>query len=190
MSMALIEAPEEEPVSLADMKAHLRVEHAAEDALIEGLILAARQYCEGFTRRSFIEQSWRLSLDRLPEGGEIGLPRPPLVSVDAVRIYDAGGEAETVSPQLYFADTVSQPGRLIFTEFIAPPGRAACGVEIDFTAGYGPAPEDVPEAVRQAVRLVAAHWYERRELMDSPAAGRTLPFAVAGLLAPFRLVSL
>ncbi len=43
-----------EPVSLAEAKAHLRVEHDDEDKLIQGLISTAREYCEGFQNVTLI----------------------------------------------------------------------------------------------------------------------------------------
>lgn len=68
-------------------------------------------------------------------------------------------------------------------------GRSAAGIEIDITAGYGDAASDVPEALRQAVRLLVAHWYENRGLATTGAI-TVLPATVAALLAPYRMLSL
>ena len=60
--------------------------------------------------------------------------------------------------------------------------------EIEFTAGYGDGAGGVPEALRQAVTLLAAHYHEQRH-----AAGgrlREIPHGVAGLISPFRQVRL
>ncbi len=40
-----------EPVSLAEAKLHLRVEHSDEDGYITALISSAREYAESFTNR-------------------------------------------------------------------------------------------------------------------------------------------
>lgn len=69
MASALITPPAEEPVTLAEAKAHLRVDIADDDMLISGLIVAARQYAETITRRALVTQSWRLALDRFPSPG-------------------------------------------------------------------------------------------------------------------------
>ena len=45
-----------EPVSLAEAKAQLRVEFDADDALIAGLITAAREHCEGFMNVSLVAE--------------------------------------------------------------------------------------------------------------------------------------
>jgi uncharacterized phiE125 gp8 family phage protein len=42
--------------------------------------------------------------------------------------------------------------------------------------------------LRQAIRLLAAHWYENRSLVADAAAA--LPETVAALIAPYRMLSL
>ena len=66
-----------------------------------------------------------------------------------------------------------------------PPGRARGAIEIDLTAGYGPAATDVPALLRQAVLRLAARWFELR----GDVAGRdaaALPTEIMALVAPFR----
>ncbi len=60
MSAILLTAPAVEPVSLAEAKAFLRVEHNDDDGVIEALALASRIHVESRTRRALISQSWRL----------------------------------------------------------------------------------------------------------------------------------
>ena len=58
--------PASEPITLAEAKSHLRVTSNAEDALINSLIVAARDLCEHETGgRVLMTQTWELSLDRL-----------------------------------------------------------------------------------------------------------------------------
>ena len=64
--LTLVTAPASEPVSLAEAKAHLRIEAADDDSLIGALITAARQSAEAHMRRALMSQTWRLSLDRFP----------------------------------------------------------------------------------------------------------------------------
>lgn len=66
MPSKLITAPTEEPVSLADAKAHLRVDISDDDALIGAMISAARQEAEAACRRALVTQQWKLMLDRFP----------------------------------------------------------------------------------------------------------------------------
>ncbi len=66
MTAALITAPALEPVSLADAKAHLRLDSDDDDQLITAAIVAARVHVEALTRRLLIEQGWRVYLDQWP----------------------------------------------------------------------------------------------------------------------------
>ena len=81
-----ISGPAVEPITLAEMKAYLRVDDDdfAQDDLIAGLIRAARLMVEAASRRILIEQSWRVVLDRWPAGGTILLPIAPLIAVDGI----------------------------------------------------------------------------------------------------------
>lgn len=69
MPSILVAGPAVEPVSRADAKAHLRVDIADDDSLIDALIGAARQAAEHRTRRSLVLQQWRLVLDQFPAPG-------------------------------------------------------------------------------------------------------------------------
>lgn len=75
--------------------------------------------------------------------------------------YDADGEAHVVSPSDYQADTISRPARIVFANRFDDL-RALNGLEIDFTCGFGEAGPDVPDILRRAIMLLAAHWYEFR----------------------------
>ena len=50
-------------MTLAEVKAHLRVGHASEDTLLAGLVRAAREEVERATGIALIDQTWRLALD-------------------------------------------------------------------------------------------------------------------------------
>ena len=51
-------------------------------------------------------------------------------------------------------------------------------------------PTDVPEPLRQAIRLLVAHWYENRGLVATGTTIAVLPATVAALIAPYRMLSL
>ena len=57
-------APAAEPLSLADAKVFLRVEHDADDAIITSLIASARNHVEALTCCGLITQTWRIALQR------------------------------------------------------------------------------------------------------------------------------
>jgi uncharacterized phiE125 gp8 family phage protein len=79
---------------------------------------------------------------------------------------------------------------LAFTRGAPPmPERALAGIEIDITCGYGD-PDDVPEPLRQATRLLVAHWYENRGIVAVGSEVALLPASATALIAPYRVLDL
>jgi uncharacterized phiE125 gp8 family phage protein len=189
MAAILLGAPASEPLALAEAKLYLRVETDDDDDLIGALIVAARSHIETRTRRALITQTWRFVLDCWPPDGRLPLRLAPLQSVAAARVYDAAGAMHAIDPGTFVVDAAAST--IAFVPWAAPaPGRAAAGIEIDVVAGYGNAGSDVPETLRQAMRLLIAHWYENRGIAATGQALTTLPATVETLVAPYRVVSL
>ncbi|MBF9232059.1 head-tail connector protein [Microvirga alba] len=177
-----LEGPAVEPVSLADMKAYLRVDDDAEDDLITGLIKAARLIVEAVSRRILIAQNWRVMLDRWPQDQTVLLPLSPLLSVESVKVFDASGVSTEVTIDSIESDLSSDPPRLIVRS--APnPGRARNGIAIDVRVGYGDSPDSVPATLRLAIKIVVAHWFENR---GDVAGDQVLPAEALALIAPFQ----
>lgn len=190
MALALTSAPAVEPVSLAEVKAHLRVDGDTEDDLIGALITAARSWVERQYGLSLISQGWLFYLDRVPEGGAVALPLGPLQSVESVTLHAEDGGAAALDADDYAYDAISKPARLIFKSVSGVASlRRLNGIEIAYRCGFGDEAEDVPGPIRQALLLSIAHWFERRE----PGVGAEppeVPAMVAGLMAPYRQVRL
>jgi uncharacterized phiE125 gp8 family phage protein len=187
MSSILLTAPAAEPLSLDEARAFLRVEHHDDDETIAALVAGARLHVEAQTRRALITQSWRLVLDAWPDDGRIAVRPAPLRALTAARVYDADGNSAPVDTQGFILDFGASA--LAFMAWALPqPGRSAAGIELDVNVGYGDSARDVPEPLRQAVRLLVAHWYENRGLVGREV--NVLPSTVAALLAPYRMLSL
>ncbi len=140
MSAILLESPSSEPLSLAEAKNFLRVEHDADDALIGALIAAARGQVEAATRRVLITQVWRLALDRWPASARIVVPVNPLRALLAARVLAADGTPTALDADAFTLNTVAVPGVIVFERAnVAEPGRALAGIELDVSAGYGEA---------------------------------------------------
>lgn len=187
MAAMLLEGPAVEPVSLADAKHYLRVEHDDDDALISELITAARGQVEQAARRVLITQSWRIVRDQWPASGWIVSPVNPLRSIDAARVYPFEGAAAELDVDPFLLNAAAAPAVIAFERAaMKQPGRSVGGIEIDVTAGYGDAPEDVPAPLRQAVRFLIARSYEYRDRVEKDE----LPDAVAALVAAYRVAKL
>jgi uncharacterized phiE125 gp8 family phage protein len=186
-------APAVEPVTQNEAKNHLRVDTSADDNLIDGLIAAARQWVEHYTRRALITQTWEASLDRFPvsESEPIVLPKTPLLSVGSISYLDLQGSTQTWAASNYQVDSVSEPARILPVEAADYPSEqddTLNTVTITFDAGYGDAETDVPSAIRQAMLLLIGEMYERRE-QGSPQEINQVPFGVQALLGPYRVLT-
>lgn len=188
MALVPTSLPATEPVSLAEAKLHLRVDHADEDIMILSLIAAARLHLEHVLGRAFVTQGWLYLFDAWPKGHAVNLPLAPIQSIVHVKVYDSADVAEMLSPSLYLLDGLSVPPRLIRRSPSAfpRPGRVANGVEVSFIAGHGSLASEVPAPLRQAILLLIAHWYEHRQPVEIGVERETLPVAVLDLIAPYR----
>jgi uncharacterized phiE125 gp8 family phage protein len=189
MSAVLLIPPSAEPWPVAEAKAFLRVEHDDDDAVIAALISAARGHVEALSRRVLLVQRWRFVLDAWPAGGRLDPRMGPLRSVIAARTFDAANNAHSIDVATFVVDAA--------TNIIASPcwalplpGRLAAGIELDVELGYGAGATDVPDALRQAIRMLVAHWYENRGLAAIGANVAMLPAGVGALVAPYRMLSL
>ncbi len=111
--------------------------------------------------------------------------------IGAVTLHDANGGSTELEPSDYAVDVLSQPARLVLKG--ASPSvvaRELNAFEIAFTAGFGDAASDVPTPIRHAVKLLVAHWFERREPVVLGIGAQDVPTTIAGLLLPYRRVRL
>jgi uncharacterized phiE125 gp8 family phage protein len=191
MPSIVLSAPLVEPVTLAEAKAYLRVEHDDDDDVIAALIAGARVHVEAQIRRALITQSWRLIRDAWPADGRMTVLPAPLQALTAARVYRLDGSTQAIDPQAFVVDTASAPARLSFASGAPPaPGRPFGGIELDIDVGYGDEPSDVPADLRQAIRTLVAHWYENRGVIALGESVAVLPQQVAALLAPYRVRAL
>lgn len=182
-------SPFEDVVTVAELKEHCRIDTTEEDAYLEALIQAAREYCEDWTARAFQTQVWVAKYRGFP-CEEILLPRPPLSAVQSIQYVDTAGATQTLSTDVYTVDANALPGRVLLVYGQSWPATRAQenAVTITFTAGYGDNADAVPATLRQAVKILAAQWYERREAVEVGAVTvSVLPFTVESLLSMHRM---
>ncbi|WP_069445129.1 head-tail connector protein [Methyloceanibacter stevinii] len=191
MVHVLTAAPAAEPISLAEAKAHLRIDTDDEDTLISSLIVAARMLVERSLGLALITQSWSHFLDAVPQRGCVALPLGPVQAVSAVNLHGGEGGMSTVDAGSYDIDVLSDPARVVLTALVPSAGlRPFNGFEVSFVAGFGDAAADVPQPIRQALLLLVAHWFERREPVELGPGPQGVPAIAAGLLQPYRRVRL
>lgn len=184
MSLILTTPPAEEPLGLADLKAFLKVEGTEEDALIRAVAAAARAHLEAITGRVFVTQGWRILRDAWPAAGRLTLPLGPVASLDTVTVETEAG-ITGIPTGLFRLDGAALPPRLGWQPGSLPaPAVPLAGIAIDVTAGFGAAAA-VPPPLVQAIRLLAAYWFEHRSLVTVGHEVAVMPRMVAELVAPF-----
>lgn len=182
-----------EPITLDEAKLHLRVDSAADNALITGLITAARLLAERHTGRVFITANLTVIYDGAGESFE--LPYPPLQELTKIETIDDAGVKTEVSSSIYDADlSTNTPGRVMLKDGNSwPTHRGFASFIVTFKAGYGDAGSDVPDLIKQAILQTIAHLYENRGAQEGiPAARRIqdLPAGVAVLLSSYKVYTL
>lgn len=178
-SLKRLTAPATEPITLAEAKAHCRVDHTADDSLIQGYITTAREFVEDYIDRSLVTQRLTMKLDAFPH--EIELPRPPMAasgSATAVIVTYVTGEAggtATLATTDYRVDRDSTPGVIRTTYAGSWPSHLLDqnSVTITWWAGYGDA-TSIPQRVKNAMLMVVHELYEKRGNAEMPVAAMRL----------------
>jgi hypothetical protein len=198
-------------VSIADFKLFARIDSSdvTENALIESLVFLAQDMAESYTGRAITTQTLQLFLDRLPfyqderlrEGvftapdlqsnpNYIVLPKPNLISVTHVKHYNNDNTSVTFASTNYYVDESSQQGRIVLKNGVSWPTaselRNANAYEVQYVAGYGNTASDVPKPLVQAIKMLALHLYENREIATGSNVNM-IPNTVAMLFAPYKV---
>ena len=149
-----------QPITLEEAKAQCRVDCADEDALIGSFIGVATQAASDRLQRALVPTRYRLTVDSFPSAIELLLP--PVISVESVKYIDTTGTQQTLDPQDFYLDSVSEPGYLVPANGRAWPATLdrINAVEVEYTAGYpGSA---IPEPIKAWILLAVADLYENR----------------------------
>lgn len=203
--LELTTAPANDPITLADIKAHLRVGNTKSDDYLSALIKVATEHFdghEGLLRRALITQTWTLYREefhdcpsRFRYSTRVYFPLPPLQSVTSVKYYDENNVLQTFDAANYRVHVrKGGQGFLELLDDVSWPALydRADAVQIEFVAGYGDDTDDVPAPLKHAIRLVCSDlWGNRGDaeasmLTENP--GQIIKSA--NVIAAERLVSL
>lgn len=183
------------PVPLREFAAHLRLAHGfnddgSEDGLLELYLRNATAMVERRTGQALISRVHTLQVSCWDRKGHLVLPIGPVSSIDSVH-FVSPNETTDLDPIVWTLQPGTQrqrlTGRLGGALWPIPAGSVAV---LRFTAGHGGSWNAVPDDLRQAVLLLAAHLYENRfgELDGINAGG--VPAGVLSIVAqhtPVRL---
>ena len=158
--------PVAEPVSVPEMKLHLRVDFSEDDTLIAAQIKAVRQWMEDYLQIAMVPRTYLAKFERL--GEVVELPIRPIASVSQIQVYstDSPSVLTTVDASLYDVDT--NKGRIYRAHAESWPDwyPRPDAVQVTFVAGYdgtSPVVDATPESLKAALKLIVGDLYENRE---------------------------
>lgn len=194
MGFKLITAATTEPIDVSELKGHSRIPVDEDDTLILSYIKAARGLLEAITKRKFITQTWEYYRNGFPYDDPcFALPFPPITSLTFLKYLDTSGNTITMgSGTDYITDLISEPARISVPYTVGAWPLTQYGVPntvwARFVCGFGGA-SAVPEEIKQAIRMLAAHYYENREAFVRGAAMNEVPEGIMSLVAQYRIFS-
>jgi uncharacterized phiE125 gp8 family phage protein len=167
--------PAVEPLSLDEVKKNLEIDSTRYDQRLQNTIKSARQWCEEYANRSLISQvrsqyqDWFYDPCATSQNRNqfIQLMYGPLLSVSGtyvnyVKYYDENDTLQTLAASEYWVDFASRIPRIyVKTSWPSVKSRPSA-VEINYNAGFGTEPDNVPGYFKDAMHLYVAHCFENR----------------------------
>jgi uncharacterized phiE125 gp8 family phage protein len=190
MILTEVSAPPSAAVPVRAFAEHLRLgsgfaDDGSEDAVLELYLRAAMAAIEARLGRVLLARDFAWTVTHWREDASQGLPVAPVRSVGSVTLVTADGAETPVDPEAWSVLRDSQRPRLVGRFGRSLPRIPRSGhAEIRFSAGFGDSWDEVPADLRQAVFLLAAHYYENRA--EGGQGEATMPFSVLVLIEAYR----
>ena len=180
----LVTAPAAVPITIAEAKRHMRVEHSDDDVVIGDLINVAMAYIDatGMLGKGIITQTWSECFG--PHISSVRLSLGPVQSVAAIQYYDVNNALQTDTLTNYYV--IGTKG---YVTIYPKSGNTwpvvfnrEDAIKINYVIGYGDTAASVPDTVRHAIKMLVAHYYENRESELVGVNSKTLPYGVESLI--------
>lgn len=160
---------------LAEFRDHLQLGSGfADDGLQDAVLLpqlrAAVATIESRTGKTLLLHSFKLVVTAWRNLGVQVLPTAPVTGVTSLTITDLDDGAEVIATSAYRLRRDAHAPTLCSLGLSLPTIPVGGTAEIEFNAGYG-AWGDVPDDLKQAVLLLATHFYENRSVVGPRVVG-------------------
>jgi uncharacterized phiE125 gp8 family phage protein len=191
MALSLVTAPTSEPITTAEAKLHLRVEHDVDNPWIERAITTAQAVVETAVGRKFGSQTWDEKRDGTPCGDTWELPFPPVSSVTSITYVDTAGTTQTWSSAQYTVDSPAGdqglPTRIVPAYGYSWPVVRSVpnAITVRFVCGY----TTVPAALKAAMLVLIEHWYANRGAVVIGTVSAPLEYGFNFLTYPYKSIA-
>jgi uncharacterized phiE125 gp8 family phage protein len=186
--LVLTDNPTTDVVSVTEIKAHLRIDTSDEDTLLGLYIDAATEMAENYCGRHFITHTYKLYFNEVVQKASLIFPDCTLVTQDGQNshrsVWYVNSSGAEVGSDDAFIDAYSNPSIVyLSSDFTNTTLKddAANVFYFNFKTGFGDAATDVPQAVKQAIKLIVSDMYYFREDRK-----RKFPMASEILLQPYK----
>ncbi len=193
--MMLIEQTQVSDTALpvAEFRDHLQLgtgfaDDGLQDAVLLAQLRAALVAIEADTGKAILTRTYQYVVTAWWDPSRQSLPVAPVSAVQSLTITNLGADDTVVDPNAYRLKRDTHAPMVIANGWSLPTIPVGGTAEIVFEAGYGAAWGDAPADLRQAVLMLAAHFYENRAVAG--ARTHVMPAGPAAICArhkPIRL---
>lgn len=178
------------PISLSDIKDHLRIEQSetAYDSDLTHLVRTAAEWVQDNCHIWLINTEILATFETFPNCRQFKLPAYPIQTIDSVKYDNLGGTETTLTG--YQSDLVQVPASIypaISTTWPDTEIENIGAVRIEMTVGYGNDDSTVPNLVKHLLRLMVGHWFKHREAVLTGIVSKEIELAADNLMKMLRV---
>ena len=170
--------------TLAEAKAHIRIDHDYEDSYISTLIAVAYSHVQNYTNRAIIQSIEILKLDTFQD--KITIPETPVISLSSIAYNDEDGVLQAFTD--YYLNnrclyaTIEAADGFSFPTTDGTPENVVITYETGYTV--------IPTPIEQACLLIIGSLYEQRENHIIGVQINEIPVSAEYLLNAYRVLGL
>jgi len=166
-----------EPVTVAEVRKQLRIDHTEDDSDLSAMITEARLDCE--TRLGDVSLLDATCIDYFDQFSEMDLHWGPVDSITSITYTDTNGDTQTLATSVYELGQWHSIGRvrLKYNQTWPSTRSHADVVTVTYKAGYGATAASVPDSIKRWIKARVAWLYANRD-------GEEYPWRFDSVLSP------
>jgi uncharacterized phiE125 gp8 family phage protein len=184
--------PVRQPVTLTEVREHLRDPDHDQDGLIMRLIEGATNYVENYTRQRIVRQKWRIYFNGWSD--DMSLLPERVREVAQIQYVDTDGATQTLGTSIYTVDVPGQRVLRAYGQTWPNLRNQKNAVWFDVWSGMYDSTsspinysEDVDEALKHAIMLMVSDMYHHTEVHYGPNGPTTKNSLLEMMLSTYRV---